>query len=108
MALTRTLRNISWKTSRDMPLLNFEHSPLPTIFPDETIYSLVSRLHANWGYPLASRTSSILFGKARGGYHHDLPSCLSEFCSRTENAYGDVAEICLNRTLLKSDICKTK
>jgi hypothetical protein len=84
-----------------MPLFKSDISTLLTAHPNETLYSLVSRLHAYWGCTLASKTSLILFGRVRGGYHHDLPSCLLDFCERTGNAYGNTTDICLNRTLLR-------
>lgn len=84
-----------------MPLFKSDISTLLTAHPNETLYSIVSRLHAYWGYTLASKTNLILFGRVRGGYHHDLPSCLLEFCERTGNAYGNTADICLDRTLLR-------
>lgn len=56
-----------------MPLFKSDISTLLTAHPNETLYSIVSRLHAYWGYTLASKTNLILFGRVRGGYHHDPP-----------------------------------
>lgn len=80
---------------------SFDGSPLLSWLPDETLFSLVSRLHMLWGHQLASRTSSILFGQLRGGIHHDLPSCIDFFVQRTGHAFGSALDICTERTLLR-------
>lgn len=84
-----------------MPLFNSEVTSLLTALPNETLFSISSRHHAFWGHSLARKTSLLLYGKAQGGHHHDLPNCLHAFCERTENRYGSSAEICLERTLLR-------
>lgn len=84
-----------------MPLFSSEVTSLLTALPNETLFSISSRQHAFWGHSLARKTSLLLYGKAQGGYHHDLPNCLHVFCERTENRYGNTAEICLKRTLLR-------
>lgn len=76
-----------------MPLFKSDMSTLLTAHPNETLYSIVSRSHTYWGYTLASQTSLVLFGRHRGGYHHDLPSCLHEFCERTGSAYGNTTDM---------------
>jgi len=84
-----------------MPLLSSEVTSLLTALPNETLFSISTRHHAFWGHSLARKTSLLLYGKAQGGYHHDLPNCLHAFCERTENRYGNITEICLERTLLR-------
>lgn len=69
--------------------------------PDETLFSLASRHHFFWGPRLASSTNKVLFGHARGGTQHDLPSCIDEFVTRTEQHFGSAAEVCTMRTLLR-------
>jgi hypothetical protein len=88
-----------------MPLFSSEVMQLLTPLPNETLFSILSRHHAFWGHSLARKTSLLLFGKERGGYHHDLPNCVHAFCERTENRYGSSAEICLERTLLRFYRC---
>jgi len=84
-----------------MPFLSSEVTSLLTALPNETLFSISTRHHAFWGHSLARKTSLLLYGKAQGGYHHDLPNCLHAFCERTENRYGNITEICLERTLLR-------
>jgi hypothetical protein len=68
---------------------------------DETLFSLVSRHHFFWGHRRASSTNAALFGHARGGTQHDLPSCIDEFASRTEQRFGNAISVCTDRTLLR-------
>lgn len=84
-----------------MSLSSIERNSLLTSLPNETLFSISSRLHVFWGHHLASKTSLQLFGKVRGGYHHDLPNCVNAFCERTKNFYGNPTEICLEKTLLR-------
>lgn len=79
----------------------FEGVPLLSCLPDETLFSLASRHHYFWGHPLASSTNSVLFGYAHGGTQHDLPSCIDEFVTRTEQRFGTAEEVCTFRTLLR-------
>ncbi|WP_374514459.1 TnsD family Tn7-like transposition protein [Niveibacterium sp.] len=76
-------------------------NPLPSWLPDESLFSLVSRTHRLWGYPLASTTASILFGHAHGGTHHDLPTRLDEFARRTAGLLGDAVSIGASRTMFR-------
>jgi transposase len=68
---------------------------------DETLFSLASRLHKLWGYPLAGSTTQILFGHHRGGSQHDFPTHLTEFAQNTEGLLGNAVEITKTRTLYK-------
>ncbi len=79
----------------------FEASPLLEWLPDESLFSLVSRIHLLSGYRLARQTSECLFGNHRSGTHHDFPNCLGEFELRTKYSLGTAQEIALNKTLLK-------
>ncbi|MCC4118620.1 TnsD family transposase [Aromatoleum toluclasticum] len=78
----------------------FSSSPLLDWLPDETLFSLVSRLHALWGARDSSRTSRLLFGRPRAGSHHDFPSCLDVFAIRTQSKLGDAQSLARTRTLL--------
>lgn len=68
--------------------------------PRETLFSLVSRQHAFWGYPGASETSTILFGRRHAGTHHDFPNALDEFSARTGGVLGAPDDLAVNHTLL--------
>jgi hypothetical protein len=68
--------------------------------PGETLFSLVSRQHAFWGYASAGETAYILFGQRHAGIHHDFPSSLDELFARTDGVLGVPDELALNRTLL--------
>lgn len=68
--------------------------------PEETLFSLASRLHRFWGMPLASQTCSALFMHPQQGSQHDLPSRLATFVSQTNGRYGTVVELARARTLL--------
>lgn len=68
--------------------------------PDETLFSLVSRMHVLWGAYDPGRTARLLFGGRRKGTQHDLPGCLDTFVQRTSGLLGDEQEIALGRTLL--------
>ena len=69
--------------------------------PDETLFSLCSRLHSLWGYHTAGETAEILFGAPRCGTHHDFPSGLASLSVRTGNVYGMPGAIAEGRTLLR-------
>jgi hypothetical protein len=78
-------------------------STLPTLLrwlPDETLFSLSSRHHRFWGHSNPAQTSKLLFGRARAGFHHDLPNALAEFQQRTGGCYGNAEELANSRTLL--------
>lgn len=68
--------------------------------PGETLFSLVSRQHAFWGYPGAGETSTILFGRRQAGIHHDFPNELDGFCARTGGVLGAPDDLALDHTLL--------
>ncbi|WP_129587751.1 TnsD family Tn7-like transposition protein [Herbaspirillum robiniae] len=63
-----------------------------TWFPDETVYSLVSRIHVLSGEN-ATTTCRRLFGHHTQGSQHDLPSWVDHFVSSTFGMFGDSNEI---------------
>lgn len=77
-----------------------DHLELLDWLPDETLFSLVSRLHLFWGFPLAGQTCEVLFGHHQQGSQHDLPSRLDAFVSRTNQRYGSAADLATLHTLL--------
>lgn len=79
----------------------FEPGPLLEWLPDETLFSLVSRLHVLWGNQSSHQTCNALFGDKHGGSYHDLPSHLSMFESRTHGLLGLATDIARQRTLLR-------
>ena len=75
--------------------------PLPSLLPEETYFSLCSRIHALWGLPSSGKTALALFGDGRTGMQHDLPSGLRQFERTTRCSYGDADELAKTRTLLR-------
>lgn len=78
----------------------FAQSPILAWLPDETLFSLVSRLNALWGANDAGRTAMLLFGSRHAGGQHDLPGHLGEFERRSQGRLGSAADIALARTSL--------
>ena len=78
-----------------------ESSPFLPWLPDETLFSLCSRLHRLWGFHDAGKTAEILFGARRAGLHHDFPNRLRQFETRTSGRYGVARELAEGRTLLR-------
>lgn len=77
-------------------------SPPPLLgwLPGESFFSCVSRQHIFWGNRNAGETANILFGHRHAGSHHDFPSALDAFASRTCRLLGQPEELALGRTLL--------
>lgn len=75
--------------------------PVLDWLPDETLYSLASRLHVLWGERSASATTSLLFDHDRTGAAHDFPSRLDHFSRQTHGLLGGAASIAADRTLLR-------
>jgi transposase len=69
--------------------------------PDETLFSLCSRMHQLTGLPSSEVTSQLLFGHRRAAVH-DLPGHLGAWRGRVreELAPGSLCELVLSRTLL--------
>lgn len=72
----------------------------PTWLPDETFFSLCSRIHRLSCNSLSRTTTLALFGDLRTGQAHDLPGGLDQFVSRSDGAWGDVDEIVRRHTVL--------
>ena len=68
--------------------------------PDETLFSWCSRYHRLSGNYLAATTCKALFGHARQGCAHDLPSRVSHFSRITGGLLGTAEEIVRGRTML--------
>jgi transposase len=77
------------------------HIPLLPWLPDETLFSLCSRLHKLWGSTRAGRTAEILFGSGRTGCHHDFPSGIEFFSRCTGERLGSIEYVAGERTLLR-------
>jgi hypothetical protein len=82
------------------PIANHCQQPLPDWLPDESLFSLLARFHWLTGNRLASDTCRMLFGRARQGCQHDLPSYLDELVRRTSGALGDADSLVCQRTIL--------
>lgn len=78
----------------------FDGAPILDWLPDETLFSLVSRIHGLWGACDPGRTASLLFGRRRGGTQHDLPGFLDTFVRQTGGRLGGAQEIARGRTLM--------
>jgi len=79
----------------------FGSLPLLEWLPDETLFSLISRVHFLSGKQNARHTAKILFGNAKYGCHHDFPSYLNQLEHRTKGLLGTGQDIAKNKTLLK-------
>lgn len=75
--------------------------PFPAWMPNETLYSLLSRVAILWGVRKTSLVSELLFGAIHRGTQHDFPNGLTEFVARTGGIYGSVEKIAKERTLLR-------
>ena len=53
---------------------SFALSPAMEWLPDETVFSLCSRLHFLSGHHVPTKTNQLLFGTARAGSAHDVPA----------------------------------
>lgn len=73
--------------------------------PDETLYSLVARLHHLSGFRRESTTSNLLFGHPRAGLRHDFQHSISEFEQRTGSSLGSAEQILLRHTILPLFLC---
>lgn len=67
---------------------------LPSIdwLPDESFYSLCSRLHRLFGHAQPAATARLLFGHSRRGSQPAFPTRLAQFISRTRGAFGTSVE----------------
>lgn len=71
-------------------------------FPDETLFSLCSRLHRLSGHMLSSATCRSTFGHSRQGAQHDFPGRIGEFVRRTHGLFGCTPELVIrHHTLIR-------
>lgn len=71
----------------------------PEWLPDETLFSLGSRIHRLSCNALSRQTTLALFGHTRYGVEHDLTSNLAALATRSEDRWGTADEL-IDRTLL--------
>lgn len=78
-------------------------SPLSFLswLPNETLFSVISRLHILWGWSEPSITNHALFDRQRVGSQHDLPSGLGALARNPSMRFGDVESIATERTLFR-------
>lgn len=75
-------------------------SPLLSWIEGETFFGLCSRQHHLLGHGTSAATAQVLFGHKRLGTHHDFPSGLGSFSTRSQQVLGSGESIALERTLL--------
>lgn len=73
---------------------------LPTLRPDQTLYSWCGEVHRWNGNPIGIDTSLQLFGSPRAGFFHDFPAHLDALVERTAGAIGDTRTLACGHTLL--------
>lgn len=73
--------------------------PLIQWLPDETVFSLCSRLHFLSGHHVPAKTSALLFGSARSGSAHDVPAHLQSLVGRLP-ALGEARDVFARHTLV--------
>lgn len=74
--------------------------PILDWLPGETLFSLCSRYHFISGHRTPAQTCATLFGSARAGSAHDVPSNVQALVDRTDGSLGTAREIILEHTLL--------
>ena len=80
--------------------LELEGAALLDPLPGETLFSLCSRQHRIWGRPNARETCALLFGGARVGAQHDIPSGLGQLECRTKGQWGSASTLASLATLM--------
>lgn len=78
---------------------SFALSPAMEWLPDETVFSLCSRLHFLSGHHVPTKTNQLLFGTARAGSAHDVPAHVQALVTRLPNL-GDARAVIRRHTLL--------
>jgi len=73
---------------------------LPTIQPNETLYSWCATVHRRQVSGNAIATSRALFGSNHSALLHDFPAHLDELARRTAHGLGTTRSIALRHTLL--------
>ena len=61
---------------------------IPSLLPNQTLYSWGAVFHEQSGNSSAERSRSQLFGLVRRGLHFHIPSHLDKFCANTQLALG--------------------
>lgn len=74
-------------------------SPIIQWLPDETVFSLCSRLHLLSGHHVPAKTSSLLFGSPRSGSAHDVPAHLQSLVDRLPGL-GKARDVVVRHTLI--------
>jgi len=75
--------------------------PVLNLLPGESLYSFCSRQHRIWGFSLGAQSAISLFGHARRGLQHDLPSSLAKLAANLHGALSSPEDIALERTLCR-------
>ncbi len=73
---------------------------IPEWLPDESLFSLLSRIHQLWGSRNSGQTTRQLFGRCGIGYHHDFPGHLSALAQRLDMPLFNALELASHKTLL--------
>lgn len=73
---------------------------IPEWLPDESLFSLLSRIHQLWGYRYSWQTTRQLFGRRGVGYHHDFPGHLSVLVQRLGMPAFQASQLASHKTLL--------
>lgn len=73
---------------------------VPNWLPDETVFSICSRIHVLTGHAADRSTCLALFGHPRQGSQHDLPARLSHFSQIAPDRLGSPSSIIRDHTLL--------
>jgi len=81
-------------------LFDIDISQLPTMFPNETLYSWCGRYHQLSGNNLVTATNLQLFASRYAGLSHDIPNYINNFVDRTRNVFGTAEEIISKHSLL--------
>lgn len=68
--------------------------------PDETLFSVCSRIHTLSGSHRPDSTCLSLFNHPRQGSAHDIPIRVDDFTERTNGFFGDSQSVILERTIL--------
>jgi hypothetical protein len=83
-----------------MSFLPFDHHLCLEWLPDETLFSLCSRYHHMSGHPIPAQTCNVLFGSARAGSSHDMPTYVQRLVDRIEGQLGNAQEVLQSHTLI--------
>ena len=73
---------------------------IPEWLPDESLFSLLSRIHQLWACRYSWQTTRQLFGRRGIGYHHDFPGHLSALAQCLGMPASHALELASRKTLL--------